>query len=89
MEHKTVKAWSVQSSVAPQLLPWLVQGKPTLGTPLEYLVFCDKGDLVPPMYDAHGPVSAPIFDNNSNNFDIVSAILSGDWHEVCDQPLPF
>ena len=45
---------------------------------LLYLVFCDKGHLVPPMYDAHGPVSAPIFDQNSKNFDIVSAILSGD-----------
>ena len=37
-----------------------------------------KGIWYPPMYDAHGPVSAPIFDKNSKNFEIVSAILSGD-----------
>ena len=42
-----------------------------------------KGDLVPPLYDAHNPkVCTYLGPSPPENFDSLPAIFSGDWTEV-------
>ena len=63
-----------------------------LKDPKGYVVSCPlksqwrqrhKGDLVPPLYDAHDPrVCTYIGPSPPENFDRLPAIFSGDWTEV-------